>query len=305
MRKIIKCLVLIPVGPRSNPDYVNDTIESVAHYMDMREVRILLLDDSRSGLAKKCIPHRLGLVIMEAASISGLKPREMNVHGSLFVKQMFALQEINRQFDWGCLLRLDDDALIIGPKPYEDALDFFEANRDVGLLGAYLYRGDGTSKEAAMAEKGKAVIKQLLSRVALKNPMMPLVLTKLLVSSKRIGYRLGDMCTGGSFFLSGVAYKRIASTGSNHFRHLQSSFLTDDLLFAIHTAAAGFKFSDFDETMAINWRGLPMPLDDLVSRKKKIVHPVKDPDDPEHEKSVRAYFQRIRSQDESTSQITK
>ena len=46
--------------------------------------------------------------------------------------------------------------------------------------------------------------------------------------------------------------------------------------------------------MAINWCGLPMPLDELVQRGKKIVHPVKELSDPEHEANVRAFFRTQR-----------
>ncbi len=45
----------------------------------------------------------------------------------------------------------------------------------------------------------------------------------------------------------------------------------------------------YDDVLAINWRRLPMPLETLVSRNKKIVHPVKD-DDLTVEPTVRAYF---------------
>ena len=51
---------------------------------------------------------------------------------------------------------------------------------------------------------------------------------------------------------------------------------------ALLCSAAGYRLSDLPEerdVLAINWRGMPMPPDVLVSRNKKIVHPVKD-DDP-------------------------
>ena len=47
--------------------------------------------------------------------------------------------------------------------------------------------------------------------------------------------------------------------------------------------------------MAINWRGLPMPREELVERGKELVHPVKDPDDPTFEPEVRRHVRERRS----------
>ena len=60
---------------------------------------------------------------------------------------------------------------------------------------------------------------------------------------------------------------------------------------------SGFKLADFSrpqDVMAINWRGLPMPLDELVRHQKKVIHPVKDVDRPEHEREVRSFFKQLR-----------
>jgi hypothetical protein len=77
---------------------------------------------------------------------------------------------------------------------------------------------------------------------------------------------------------------------------LGCSRLVDDALMALLCSAAGYRISDLPEerdVLAINWRGMPMPLEVLVERKKKIVHPIKD-DDLTVEPTVRAYFQSRR-----------
>jgi hypothetical protein len=51
---------------------------------------------------------------------------------------------------------------------------------------------------------------------------------------------------------------------------------------------------DIDDPMAVNGRGLPMPLEELIRTGKKIVHPVKDPQDPSREKKLRRFFKEIR-----------
>jgi len=76
------------------------------------------------------------------------------------------------------------------------------------------------------------------------------------------------------------------------------STLMDDALLALLCCAAGYRLSDPPEDqdpLAVNWRGLPMSVEALVSREKKIVHPVKE-DDPSVEPSVRAYFRKRREE---------
>ena len=107
-------------------------------------------------------------------------------------------------------------------------------------------------------------------------------------------YKLGDMCTGGSFFLSRKAYE---SFHLYHHENLRFSFLYEDHLFAIHCVAGGNLLADFsrkDDIMAINYRDLPMSVEDLLNHKKKIVHPIKDPNDPAMETNIRNFFSKHR-----------
>jgi hypothetical protein len=293
----IKCLVLIPVGPRSTLACVQDTVDSVLHYTRPGESITLILDDSRSDTLSRGLARRDGLVLMKAASLSPQAGGDVNTFGQLFVKQMLALDEATRHYDWDCLLRLDDDALILGPSPYDDALDYFARNPGVGMLGAYKRRGDGSNKEAAMALKGKLLLKQVFSRSSLSKRGRSFYLLSLIAKAKYHGYRLGDMCTGGALFISRQAYDRGVRYSRGRYATFTDSFLDDDLLFSLHTAATGLKIADFSDRehpMAINWRGLPMPVEELIRRGKKIVHPVKNPEDPLHEINVRRFFRTIR-----------
>jgi hypothetical protein len=167
------------------------------------------------------------------------------------------------------------------------------------MLGAYRIRGDGSNKEKAMAQKGRLLIRQILSIRGSRGLARSIYLARLTFRAMRHGYRLGDMCTGGAFFMSGPAYGavvRLIESNTDLFRDCR---LDDDLLFAVHVAATGHKLEDFsrpDQILAINWRGLPMPMEELVARRKKIVHPVKEPNDPAHEIVVRNFFSARRRQ---------
>ena len=62
---------------------------------------------------------------------------------------------------------------------------------------------------------------------------------------------------------------------------LKHSKLMDDALMGLACYAAITSSRDFPQehnVLAVNWRRLPMPVEELVLRGKKIVHPIKDDD---------------------------
>jgi hypothetical protein len=120
---------------------------------------------------------------------------------------------------------------------------------------------------------------------------------RLVRLAEKHGYTRGDMCTGGAYFLSRNVLVSMLKNGFLDLQVLSRSTLIDDTLMGLLCGAAGYRLSDLPEDrdiLAINWRGLPMPIEALVSQKKKIVHPIKD-DDPAMEAHVRAHFRKRRA----------
>lgn len=300
MKNILNCLVIMPVGPQSNPEHVLDTAASFSHYFTLSDSLLLILDDTRSNKLGEYIENTGRIRIIDSQALLKVDNKKRNTRGMLFVKQILALRAVSSEFEWKCLLRLDDDALVIGPNPHLDAIQKFSVEPGVGLLGAYLRRGDGQDKRPALRKQGRRIIKRLISGDIVRNPLLFRTLALLLFRAKRNGYKLGDMCTGGSLFISGEACKSINNLYGRYLLNLSGCDLADDLLLALCMGASGYKlkdFSDRDDVMAVNWRGLPMPLEELVERNKKIIHPVKDPSDKLHEFMVRKYFKDIRLAD--------
>ena len=164
------------------------------------------------------------------------------------------------------------------------------------MVGAFTRRGDGSDKTPAMASKGRELTQEARLRLGLKRLALAVTLRRLLRRAEAHGYTRGDMCTGGAYFLSRSAILAMQAQGFFNLKVLERSRLPEDLLMALLCSAAGYRLSDLPEernVLAINWRGLPMPPDVLVSLKKKIVHPIKD-DDLTVEPAVRAYFQSRR-----------
>lgn len=298
MKTNLDMLVLIPVGPKYHWDYVKDTIDSIRYFVDAAVYKILLVNDTGDTNFHQNLTYDAQLIIHDVTTAERIDQCR-TTFGQLFAKQVVALIKLSQNYEWKCLLRLDDDALLIGANPQSDALEKFEKNPCIGMLGAYRVRGDGSNKEKAMAQKGRLLIRQILSMRGRRGLARSIYLAFSTFTAMQFGYRLGDMCTGGAFFMSGEACRDMIATLDANIDLFCDCRLDDDLLFALHVAAGGRILEDFskpDQIMAINWRGLPMPLEELVARCKKIVHPVREPDNATHELKVRQFFSSLRTQ---------
>jgi hypothetical protein len=223
--------------------------------------------------------------------------------GSLFGKQAYVLKRLLRQYRFDVLLRMDTDAIMIGDSPDQDVLTFLKQHPDVGMVGAFTRRGDGSDKKAANALKGQQLTREMDLRNGLNNLALMRTLRRLVRRAETHGYKRGDMCTGGAYFMSSSAVLAMEQQGLFDLVGLSRSKLMDDALMALLCCAAGYRLSDLPEdsdVLAVNWRGLPLPLETLLSRNKKIVHPIKD-DDPAVEPRVRAYFQNRRGAHDPSS----
>lgn len=301
MATSIDTLVFTPVGPKSKPEYVRDTVESFFHYFEQATSALLIINDTGRRDIHEYLPKRDNLLISDARPKTEA-PHRHTTMGNSFSNQIHALRHASTVFDWRCALRLDDDALIIGPRPDVDALGVFRRRDEVGMLGAFRVRGDGSNKEAAMAEKARRVVRSIFRPDGVTNLRASRYLLKLSVRALLHGHGLGHMCTGGAFFLSRAAFEKTSALIGAEAELFRNVALEDDHLFSLHCGAAGFKLEDFsrrDDVMAINFRGLPMPLEELVRYQKKVVHPVKDLQRPEHEQEVRSFFKARRRRTES------
>jgi hypothetical protein len=288
-----RCIVLIPAGPDTVREYLDDTIESVNHYIGHSNCTIAVIDDSRQNRFAYLWNSFPNAVVIEAVDCP--EAARSSTLGTLFTKQAHALKQLLRQYRFDILLRMDTDALMIGDAPHEDALRFVEARPDVGMIGAFKRRGDGSEKITAMAVKGRQLTKEMRLRKGLRHPGLVRTLRRLVRSAEGHGYVRGDMVTGGAFFMLPNAIMAMEAQGFLDLE-LRHSRLMDDLLLALLCCAAGYRLADLpedDDVLAINWRGLPMPLETLVSRNKKLLHPVKS-EDASLEPTVREYFRKRR-----------
>jgi hypothetical protein len=294
-------MVLIPAGPDTVREYLDDTLESVNHHVGIANCILAVIDDSRQNRFADVGSTFPNAVVIKAVDLQG--DAGSSTRGSLFCKQVRALKQVMQQYRFDVLLRMDTDALMIGDAPHEDVLTFLKSRPDVGMVGAFRRRGDGSDKTSAMAAKGRHLSREMSLRHGFKHVVLMKTLRSLVKRAEEHGYTRGDMCTGGALFIAPGAIKAIEEQGLFDLDVLRHSTLMDDALIALLCCAVGYRLSDLPEDidlLAVNWRGLPMPVEALVSRHKKIVHPVKD-DDLTVEPTVRAYFRKRRGDSRGVS----
>lgn len=289
-----RCMVLIPAGPDTVREYLDDTIESVNHHVGVSKCVIAVIDDSRQNRFETLSASFPNIVIIKPSDAH--EEQTSTTRGLLFFKQARALKHLIQEYRFDILLRLDTDALVIGDAPHEDILRFLTSHPEVGMVGAFKCRGDGSDKTAAMAVKGQQLWREMSLRHCVRRPSLVRVLRSLVRRAEAHGYSRGDMCTGGALFMAPRAISAMNENGFFDLDVLRNSNLMDDALLGLLCCAAGYRLSDLPDghdVLAVNWRNLPMSVEALVSRKKKVVHPVKT-EDLSIEPRVRAYFRTLR-----------
>jgi hypothetical protein len=141
--------VLMPARPGLRLDDVADTIDSVLHFTGP-ETQLFLLDDT-AGRDYQSLAERFSRVHLGATHFHDFTEVKPSSCGPLAVKQLRALEIIRNRQQSAVVLRLDTDALILGPNAFLDAQAIFGRNPAIGGLGAFTIPGNGSSKTEAMA----------------------------------------------------------------------------------------------------------------------------------------------------------
>jgi len=131
----VDLVLVVPIGPGSNPEYVIDTITSFKFYTRSTH-KIILLDDSQEQISEKIqkIIHDCDVLYT---------PRPLGGWAGLYINLSNAYQHALDHYDFTVLLKMDTDALIIGAEPEKHAISLFESNPFAGMAGQYPYAYNG------------------------------------------------------------------------------------------------------------------------------------------------------------------
>lgn len=273
-----KMVVVVPAGPK---DDVADTLRSVLHYADPE--LIVVIDDTQG--------RGIGLKHPKLVEIPPVAATHRDL-GGLWVNLSTAFRYAVEHTEFDLLLRLDADALLLGPGIAEAAGDRFHRFPDIGALGAYRISPDGGLRDWAPARK--ALLIELWLR-GVRYPSMRRKLRELMAASPH--YIRGEHALGGAVLYRGDAVREMYRRGLLDSPEFAHSILGEDFIFGLVTVAAGYRTGDFsgpEDPLALRWKGLPAAPQELLAKGKLVTHSVRFwADMPEAE--IREYFAAARA----------
>ena len=213
--------------------------------------------------------------------------------GGLWVKIAAGYAWACARFRFDVLLRMDTDALILGPGIEDAALRRFEERPGIGLLGSFRTGPDGGARDFTWAGK---TLRREAGLLGWRYPRLRSRLRALMREVEGSGYTPGDHGLGGAFIHSAEAVRDLSSRGIFDLPEMAASSLGEDIIFALLTVAAGFQIGDFGgpgEPLALRWLGLPDHPDALLTGSALITHSVRSYRDRD-EVAIRARFAEAR-----------
>jgi hypothetical protein len=266
-------VVVVPAGPK---DDAADTLRSVLCYADPELV--LVIDDT----------HGRGIGLDDPRVVVFTPPDSPpGPFGGLSVKLAAAYRYVVEHAEFDVLLRLDTDALILGPGIAEAAAGRFARDPMVGALGAYRVGPDGRNRDWTPARK---MVQAELGLRGMRHPAVRRRVRALVAAAPE--YVHGEHALGGAVLFRGDTVRQWYRRGMLDYPELGDSLLGEDHLFGLLTVAAGYRIGDFSgpqDPLAVRWIGLPAAPEELLAAGKLITHSVRSWQDLQ-EAEIREYF---------------
>jgi hypothetical protein len=258
---------------------VEDLLDSFSTYLDCDYEVVVTDDASDDGSYEKLLDRGVWVV---------RNPERRFLFG-LDLTLRRAYSEAVRLFESPIYMKIDPDALVIGPGLREALESGFHASPRAGLLGAYHTDWNGGQRDLSYWRERMLRMKHTLGK--------PLDL------AVRNGYQVGDGVQGGAYALSRQCLETIAARGwlAGSDRYCQSNVrgeqVAEDSLITMLTYAAGFHAAEFGgpgQPLGIWDVGLPMPPEELVRQGRLVTHAMKYAD--ADSLAARAYFRALREE---------
>ena len=255
--------IIIPCGPGAKA--LLDTLESIVHYCQEPYDVILVDDCTVDGTYESIITAKQPNWHILRNKVRYGTARLVH---SLCIAYNYFLENLSNSL----VLRLDQDALLIGHGVINDAFDFMLKNPRLGIFGVY---ETDYNRQRSYAMHEKLINKEIhwLRRLLFQKPSWYNIF-KLAIER---GYRRGDNVFGGAYFITRDCLVGIKALGGLNVPYKWNSRMQEDVYFSMAAVAAGFGMGQFaapDGPLCLEWRGLPYPAAELHNQQYKIVHSV-------------------------------
>jgi hypothetical protein len=265
-----------------------DTLASVVQYTDPSRV-ILVMDDTSTLAGDDAAIRNMSADI----TVMPAPPRATGALGGLWVKLATGYSWLLDTFKPRMILRLDADALMLGPGIEAAAERMFDEDPAVGLLGSYRIGPDGGTRDFLPAARA---LRAETGLPGFRYPKRRSSLRRYVGLARNVGYIDGEHALGGAYIHSYAAAFSLYSRGWLNQPSLATSKLGEDNIMALLTRAAGYRIADFGgpaDPMALRWRGLPDHPAELLAKEKLVTHSVRSWDDLT-ERQIRSIFAEAR-----------
>ena len=291
MKQFYELIVVIPVGPKCNADFIEDTIKSVLHY-SICSPKIILADDSQKGTGEF-----LKILFPELDVITTKK--NLGKLCGLYINLSNAFKHALNKYSFNVLLRMDTDALVIGCDPAREAIKLFQQHPDIGIAGQYPLDYTGKLWDRSWPCWQLSRFTHILKMW--KRPLINLALRKYYKRAAKHAYITGESVFGGACFFSEQCLQKLSDANLLPVKIFKTLVLEEDHLFAILIKSIGMHFGDLssgNKPLACAWQDLPDSPEHLYKKQKKIIHSVRcyyNLNEPQ----IRRYFRQLRKLESS------
>lgn len=298
-----KVLILIPlfVSHRTLAR-ATDLLDALSTYESPQNFEVLfVLDGKDQQQFPADFGRKQGLRIHVTSNPRN--PRSNGWSGGLICGLIHGMKTALTLGSWDFLLRMDDDAMVLGPF-ITRAAGFFAENASIGQVGFYEFGTPPKPGEyhffAGPFYRRSKIIRRHEDVggwwIALFGWRR---LVRLMINDAlRHNYACGEFCQGGAFFLSRTSVTALCA--SRYFQK-EKKFcgctFTEDFFFAIANRAAGFGIryvKDEEHFLSLKWKGLYKPAEQFLAEGYSLIHSVKNDDAPEKEEQMRELFRKHR-----------
>jgi hypothetical protein len=297
MRTKTRVAVVMPVG--SLDDDLLDTLDSVLRYTDPDRVIVIMDDVSRTG---QTLPDLTAI----SPDIVVFRPPPELPNGRfipLWLKLAATYHWLLERYEPELVLRLDADALLLGPGVETLADRAFAADPDLGLLGSYRIGPDGGQRDFSWLAHQLRVLAGVRG---LLHPRRRSMIRPYWRLARAQGYVDGEHILGAAVVFRCEALRAVDRNGW-FTAAWPDVMLGEDHIISMLMIAAGYRIGDFsgpDDPMALKWIGLPAHPDDLLARGKLVTHSVRSWQDL-NQAQIRAIFAAARSQDQPQPDLAR
>jgi hypothetical protein len=272
MKSVKDLLIVIPVGPTCKLEYIIDTIDSIKSYIHCTYTIIISDDSHDSAIQQRLQISHPDLIILKTTKNYG---KGLGLYTTLSNAYRYALDH----FNFKALLRLDTDALMIGPGSENQIIEFFERNPSVGMAGRYV-KGLQSADEFGNVwinggRRPIVAIAKIFTKYYLRHPFIYWRIRKLLFTAINEGYDLGEFVFGGAYAFSRLGLEKLRDNNLLPMDKVLGADMEEDHFFSLSMVSVGMRLADLasgDAPFACTWRGLPAHPQTILQANKKIIH---------------------------------